>query len=248
LGADEDRENQGTSRSKLCAGWELRITERCLVDDLGLAPDASYADALARHKIVDAFSKKRSERTDNGKTVGPAAGDNTLYRLGHGHRHRGATWYDQDGQVVWLCAYGRHESGADDDAFPYFDELMRTGTMMPTTADRDAAAEDRAARLAAALPRTAQQLLEEARANPGTEVRGTVGSTAIGVVVVVVEKLEETHVAIVGATGRKEIYAILAAFFADAEFGEWSPASNLPARDLDWEAFESGWYILHGCA
>jgi hypothetical protein len=240
--------DQAVGRAYLCpSGRELRITRRCLEEDLRMASDAAFADALA-HEIVRAFRNRRRDRFDDTKTVGPAAGPRTLYRLAHRHRHRGATWYDEELNVVWLCAYGYHESGTSDDAFPYFRELIEAGRIMPTQADRDGVADDRAERLAAALPAEAQRLLEEARVQPDTEVRGTLGSAGVGVVVVVVETLEETHVAIIGTTSKKEIYAILAAFFPQAEVGEWSTETKLPTRELDWEALESCWYILHGNA
>jgi hypothetical protein len=146
---------------------------------------------------------------------------------------------------VWLCAYGYHESGAEDDAFPYFRNLMDAGRMLPTQADQDALERDRADRLAAALPAEAQRLLAEARAKPETEVSGTLGASDVGVVVVVVQTLEEIHVAISGAT-TKQIYAILAAFFPEASVGEWTVETRLPTRDLRADAFESCWSILHG--
>ena len=82
---------------------------------------------------------------------------------------------------------------------------------------------DRAERLASVLPNEAQRLLAAACANPETEVSGTLGPSEVGVVVVIVETLEELFVAITGAT-RKQIYAILTAFFPEAEVGEWTGA------------------------
>ena len=242
-----DRDDEAIGRSYVCRrGWELRITERCLTEDLGMPADTVFADAAA-HEIVAAFQSRRRSRTDDTRTVGPAAGGNTIYRLGAGHRHRGATWYDEEHGVVWLCAYGYHESGAADDAFPYFRELMDAGRMLPTDADRDALESDRVDRLAAALPAEAQRLLAEARAAPETEVSGTLGAASVGVVVVVVQTLEEIHVAIAGGT-RKQIFAILAAFFPEASVGEWTVEARLPTRDLRSETFESCWSILHGDA
>jgi hypothetical protein len=233
--------------SYLCDGYELRITQRCLIEDLGYQADTGFAEAVA-HEIVVAFRNQRKQATIGTKTVGPEAGPDTIYRLGYGDHHRGATWHDQDLGAVWLCAYGYHESGEPDDAFPYFRELMHRGDMLPTDADRDAVRAARAERLADALPTEAQRLLAEARADPGAEISGTLATTDVSIVVVVVETLQETHVAIVGARSRTEILMILAAFFPEAEFGEWSSELELPTRQLNWEALESCWYILHGVA
>jgi hypothetical protein len=238
-------ENEGPlGRAFLCGEWELRITVRCLGEDLGFAPGTSFAEALG-HPIVRAFRNRRRVSTVDTKTIGPAAGDETIYRLAHGHRHRGATWYDEPNRVVWLCAYAYHESGAEDDAFPYFRELMSNGRLGPTDVDRGALDEDRAERLAQALPETAQQLLADARDHPDQEVRRTVGNFRMGVVIKVVETLEETFVAIVGTRSFAEIAVVLASFYR-AEIGEWTPEARLPTRELDLAHFESCWSILHG--
>ena len=76
------------------------------------------------------------------RTVGPAAGELTIYRLGQGHEHRGATWHDAAERVLWLCAYGLHRSGEDDDAFPYFHGLIGAGTLLPTEGDYAALFDD----------------------------------------------------------------------------------------------------------
>lgn len=55
--------------SCLCERYELRITGRCLVDDLGLTAESSFEDALT-HPIVQAFVDKRWTTPDAGKTVG----------------------------------------------------------------------------------------------------------------------------------------------------------------------------------
>jgi len=79
--------------SCICEAHELRITQRCLVEDLGYDAMSTFADASS-HPIVRAFENQRSGNPIGTKTVGPAAGERTLYRIGYGHNHRGATWYD----------------------------------------------------------------------------------------------------------------------------------------------------------
>src|SRR5581483_1459751 len=101
--------------SYLCDDYELRITQRCLRDDLGMPPNATFGDALA-HPVVQAFRNQRRQSPVGTKTIGPAAAANTIYRLGHTDDHRGATWHDEANRVVWLCAYRRHRSGEPADA------------------------------------------------------------------------------------------------------------------------------------
>ena len=124
--APADELGRPYGRSFLCPRWELRITHRCVVDDLQFEAGAGFDEAL-RHPIVEAFAKKRLTNTGEGKTVDPEAGAETLYHLGSGDRHRGATWWDAENKVVWLCGYGRHESGAVDDAFQLFKQLFDEG-------------------------------------------------------------------------------------------------------------------------
>lgn len=232
--------------SFLCESWELRITARCLTEDLGVAPDAGFESVMG-HPIVHALQQKRSNRVDDTKTIGPAAGEQTAYRLQGGERERGATWWDATNKVVWLCGSHRHTSGAEDDAFPYFKELMEQDRLFPTAGDVEAFLNDRAERLSNVLPEAAQELLEQARADPMQEVNGLLANANVGVLVEVVETLEATYVAIIGARSRHEIYAILAAFFG-SELFEWTFEPRLPTRELDMSRFECCWSILHGQA
>jgi hypothetical protein len=241
--AAEGAAGEPYARSFLCPRWELRITERCLVEDLQLEAGAVFDDAL-RHPIVEAFAKKRLTSTGEGKTVGPAADSETLYRLASG-RHRGATWWDSENKVVWLCGYGWHESGAEDDAFQLFPQLIEEGRIKPTPADIDALLDDRAERLANLLPEAAAGLLEEARADPGNEKTVTVGGLRLSIVVRYVETLEEVYVAVVGGTARED-KALRLSLFSEAEFGEWRLEECLPTRELDHAEYEVCHSIWHG--
>ena len=132
------------------------------------------------------------------EVVKPSAqqtGEHTIYRLGHGNDHRGATWFDESNGVLWLCAYGLHRSGDADDAFPHFHELIQSGNIWPTENDYEALFLDRDRRFVETLPRDAQVLLARARSNPGVEQTGVIGGEeTTGVLVEVVETLEETYV------------------------------------------------------
>jgi hypothetical protein len=152
--------------SCLCSAYELRITERCLVDDLGLSADGSFEEALA-HPIVQAFVDKRQSDPDSGKTVGPAAGRRTLRHLGRGDDHRGSTWFDRKNGVVWLTAYGFHRSGDPEDAFQKFDQLIAADAMRPTTQDYRRLGRDRAGRFVELAPMQATSAVHEVIAREG---------------------------------------------------------------------------------
>ncbi|MEJ7786477.1 MAG: hypothetical protein WKF96_16870 [Solirubrobacteraceae bacterium] len=168
-------------------------------------------------------------------TVGPAAGDDTFWVLRQGSNHRGATWFDSTESVVWLCAYGRHRSGQPDDAFQHFAALIRDGTIRPTETDHQALAEDRAERFADVVVEEAQELLAAARAHPGTEERRVIGTTQpVGLVVHIVETLEETFVAVYGdATMPAQLQLLLVALYPERAFDDWRWEQRLPTRELN---------------
>jgi len=216
------------------AGHELRITSRCLRADLKYEPPRDFDQLADAHEIVDAFRVKRDVYPDGGKTVGPANGDLTLYRLAKGDDHRGATWFDARVGVVWLCAERFHRSGTANDAFPYFHALIKSRQIWPTREDYEWLELDRAERLAERLPEAAQELLAHARANPNQEHRAVIGQGQVGVVVEIVETLEETYVAFsVASIGDPtRVIALLAAFYPGRDFGEWQYRNRLPTRPL----------------
>jgi hypothetical protein len=178
--------------------------------------------------------------------VGPAAGELTVYRLGYGHDHRGATWYDQAERVVWLCAYRLHRSGEDDDAFPYFHELISTGTLLPTVDDYAALFDDRGRRFTETLYEDAQELLSRARSSPGVEQVGVLGGEqSTAVVVEVVDTLRETHVAFsVARMTTSRLVMILGAFDTEAAFSDWELVDTFPTRPLRIDEGEICYRIL----
>jgi hypothetical protein len=151
------------------AGHELRITRRCLVGDLQLASGTTIEQA-GTHPIVGAFEAKRSSTPADGETIGPTRGLRTLYKLRGPARTRGATLHDRDENVVWLCAYGHHESGSADDAYKHFAALMKDHQLDPTPADYIALGRERRARFLALLPGHADRLFRQAVAASGSDV------------------------------------------------------------------------------
>lgn len=227
--------------------YDLRITQRCLVSDLGFESSTSFADTR-RHAIVHAFESQRATEPTGTRTVGPASGELTIYRLGHGHDRRGATWHDAAERVVWLCAYGLHRSGEDDDAFPYFHALIGAGTLLPIEEDYAALFDDRGHRFADTLYEDAQRLLGRARSNPGVEQVGVLGGEqTTGVVVDVVDTLQETYVAFsVVRMDTSRLVMTLGAFDVEAAFRDWELVDRLPTRPLRSADGEICYRILRG--
>lgn len=232
--APESLLNQPHRGSFFYGDWELRITERCLLEDLEVDSGTPFGDLLSR-EIVKAFVGDRASTPEGGKTVGPPAGEKTLYRLGYGDDHRGATWYDPVDKVVWLCAYhGRHRSGAVNDAFPYFDELIQQGRIKPTEEDYVRLFQERDERFVDLVRVDAQALLKTARQSPGEELSGVVGGEAtVGVLVEIVETLSETYVAfLVDEVTYERFVLLLEAFYPGSTFFDWEEVRSLPTREL----------------
>ena len=201
-----------------------------------MSVDAGF-DELRSHPIVRVFVNRRLHKVDDTKRVAPLPSGHEVYRLALQHDHRGATWYDEENDVVWLCAYRLHRSGAASDAFPYFKELDAADRLLPTAEDYAALVEDRDARLVDTVVADAQKLLTRARRSGG-EVRGTLGGggteTEVGVAVEVIATLEETSVAFVASAINKEwATVILAAFFPDVPFDQLETPDNIAGRELD---------------
>jgi hypothetical protein len=171
-----------------------------------------------------------------------------VYRLGHGNDHRGATWHDQSESVIWLCGYRLHRSGEDNDAFPYFHELIDSGVLLPTEDDYTALFDDRGHRFTETLYVDAQQLLARARSSLGLEQVGVLGGEqSAAVVVEVVDTLEETYVAFsISGMDSSRVVMIVGAFDVEASFSDWELATTLPHRPLRVVDGEICYRILRG--
>lgn len=188
---------------------------------------------LLNQPIIVAFTRERS--------TSPTGGDDplnrmqtrrVLYPLRQGSDHRGATWHHEDQAVVWLCAYGRHRSGAPDDAYPYFRSLGED-ELLPAAADFRRLLEDRNRRFEDTCVAQAQALLERARNEPGAEHRTDLGwEVQTHCVIEVVDDLTALWVAIDhNQVGFEKHLTILKALAPEAGFDDWSwyePA--LPTR------------------
>lgn len=227
------KSEESTGAAYICEAYELRITRRCLEDDLEYFGETPFEE-LEQHEIVKAFVKRRSDGPTNTREVAPLSSGKRVYRLSYGDRHRGATWYDERHRVVWLLGYAQHEFQSRGDAFPYFKELDADGRLLPGPADYEALLRGRDSRLQSEIGADAKRLLREARETPGREVVGILGGAVeVTVAVTSVESLAELHVAVQMVGLAKEHFVIaLAALFEERDFEEIETAEAMPGRAL----------------
>jgi hypothetical protein len=230
------------------AGHELRVTKRCLVEDLNESPAEPFGELVERHGMVRAFRRERRAATAGPDTIGPAGGDRPLSVLRHTHDWRGATWFEPDQAVVWLCeCSGRHRSGEPDDAFRYIQALRDDDRIWPTDDDYEALEADRGQQFAAFVVTDAAALLATARAAPETEQVAIIGLQPVAVVVRVVETMEETFVAISGLRlSLSMLQLLLVSLYPDRGFEDWRSERRLPTRELDRVSAELCFSIVHG--
>lgn len=153
--------------------WALRITQRCLTEDLGQAPDAP-ADPAAnadRHPLVRAFVTERGQTTHGPDPlkcaweVGAA-----VFTIHHG-TSRGVTWHQEALNVVWLLGI------ADAHNYERLCDLAADDRLMPTATDVERVVADRAPTFARALVEDVPVLIDLARQNAGQIIEGLIAGT-----------------------------------------------------------------------
>lgn len=240
-----DPVNLSLGASYPCDGYELRVTQRCLTEDLPRGSTRPFDD-LRNHEIIKAFIKRRSDSPDDTREVSPLPAAPKVYRLAYGDRHRGATWHDEAHDVVWLLAYAQHEFKGAGDAFPYFKRLHAEDRLLPTATDYEWLFRDREARLVRIVEQGAQALLQQARDTPGIEVRGVLaGEFGVGVAVEVLETLSETYVCVeLRGLSPETLPIVVAAFFPGYSWDQLEHTRTLPTRTL--RADELGFRLFSG--
>lgn len=219
--------------SYLCPDYELRVTGRCLAEDLN-RPAADPFRELASHEIITAFINRRRASPEDTRQVAPLSTGRTVYRLAYGDRHRGATWYDEAHGVVWLLAYAQHEFADAGDAFPYFKELDAADRLLPVAADYEALFVARDARLAEVVAHEGRELLNAGRSALGTEIRAVIAAQIeIGLAIDAAEDVEEVTVAIKyqGLTP-ENLPILLAALFPNASAKDLENPASIAGRSL----------------
>lgn len=214
-----------------CEQWELRITERCLVEDLNAGAETQFEEVQGL-EIVRAFVRERSDRTHGNRQVTPLSCGCEVWVVAHQHHHRGATWFDDSEEVVWLLAYGRHRSGEADDFFPYCRTLDEEDQLLPNVTDRKKLLGERDFRFVAAVRVEAPAILREARAVPGEHRHHFGGDVAAGIAVEVDGELDAEAITIafrLDAIDWDYVPIMLAAFSPT----QWELISRMPSRELE---------------
>lgn len=170
---------------------QLRITHRCLVEDLGFTSDdlgrpldelaAGTSDAA---KFIRTFIEKRGvDPVDEDSIEGLATGRIPIHPLRRGERMRGLTWHDRDANVVWLvAAHFAHRSGERSDSYAYFRSL-RAEQLLPEELDYVLFREQQAIHAADAILDLIDPALRSVLADPGTENRLDVGGVPVSLLV-----------------------------------------------------------------
>jgi len=175
-----------------------RPTIRCLIEDLRIElpsldeslDDLDHPWLEELHRVADTSpqGQKRIESIDYP----------LVYRL-RVSDHRGATWVDEDRNVVWLCAVHKREEGSDDDAYEWFRGLHTSGDLLPTEEDQDRLLIDAAVHVFRTAETDLLELVDEAIAQPGEELAKDLGGwLPCRVVVIESDGVQEIWCAISG--------------------------------------------------
>lgn len=180
--ADIERGHERTTyyRGVTERDWDLRITARCLHDDLGLdsgAP-ARAEEHQGVHRMVRAFVERRGQSPIGQETFrcGSEVTGRPLYTL-HSGDDRGATWHQESVPpgietdyrlgIVWLLGVRPEHD---------YDGLCEVD-LLPTVADYQAFIDDSAQTFARALVEQVPELLSLADRHKGRVVEGLLADT-----------------------------------------------------------------------
>jgi hypothetical protein len=170
---------------------QLRITSRCLVEDLGFSSDdlERPLDELAATdsdagKFIRTFIEKRGpDPVDEDSIEALATGRIPMHPLRRGERIRGLTWHDRNANVVWLvAAHFAHRSGERSDSYAYFRGL-RADQLLPEELDYTLFREQQAIQAADAILDLIDPALRSALEDPGAEIRLDIGGVPVSLLV-----------------------------------------------------------------
>jgi len=149
----------------------VRITLRCLVEDLGLElPGIDRPIGLIDHPMLKE-ARRVAPASPQGQKRILSIRHPPVYRLRHS-TDRGATWLDEAQNILWLLAVARREDQSDDDAFAVFARLHDAGRLLPSDDDRRRIEFEQGTDLLARIRRELRPLLVAAREAPGRDVEG----------------------------------------------------------------------------
>lgn len=158
-------------------GWTLSATCRCLIEDLGLALEACdrpIVDLVGAHQVIADFVKRRRTHPIGTETIQALLPTLVAYTL-HSGRYRAATWHHEAADIVWLLAARWHEQGSADDSYPYFEQLLRNGRLLPTRADVERVVDQRRPTFARALFDDVPRMRQSAVEHPGQIQEDVIG-------------------------------------------------------------------------
>ncbi len=182
----------------------LRVTLRCLTEDLGLAEadadlplEALGADSGDVAGLIKTFMDKRSTHpTDEDRIEHLATGRIPMHPLRRGKRIRGLTWSDEQTGVVWLvAAHFVHRSGERMDSYAYFRSLPASA-LLPSDSDFARLREEEALAARDAIFNVIDPARAEALNRPGDEIRIMVGPVAVSLVATSTEPPPHVKVAV----------------------------------------------------
>ena len=218
-----------------------RPTIRCLTQDLGLPlPWVGDADLGEVDDPWLAELRRIAPTSPRGQKRILSIAQPLVYRL-RVSSQRGATWVDEEHNIVWLCAVHRREDDSDDDAFAYFTRLQADGELLPSADDRLRDRAEAVIRLQRGLTFELLQLVDDALLQKGKELSADLGDyLPCRALVLASGEVEEIWCALsVRATNgthirddlRELLFAALQAHFPEAVF---EVRSDWPTGRVEW--------------
>ena len=218
-----------------------RPTIRCLNEDLGLElPGLDIDLEDLAHPFMDELRRVAPTSPDGQKRI-LSIDSPLVYRI-RVSSERGATWVDEQTNVVWLCAAHRREDDSDDDAFVWFSKLHVSGRLLPDDDDRLRDAAEAVLRLFRDLEEDLHRAADRALGDKGTELRVDLGDYLPCRLLVVEDNgVEEIWCAISvratdGAFPTERLRELLF-----ASLGEYLSAGDFEAR-TDWPSGDVEWF------
>lgn len=221
-------------------GRRVRITIRCLTEDLGeQLPPADVDLGNHDHPLMDKLRRLAPTSPEGQKRI-LAIKTPMVYRVRHSD-WRGATWVDREHGVVWLLGAARRRQGSSDDAFDHFEGLWKTGKLLPTEDDLARDQLEEAVRFINSIANEAPELVEEAWRNPGQEVGARLGGRLD--VLVFSDRsggIEELWVAVSrrdaagGFIEDRSMHIVFEVFGQAAGSDDWEERPDWPTGDLQW--------------
>ncbi|MGI8609759.1 MAG: hypothetical protein ACR2MY_11110 [Candidatus Dormibacteria bacterium] len=219
---------------------EVRVTIRCLIEDLGTAvPPLAEPISAVDQPLMDEARRVAPTAPQGQKRI-LSIGHPPVYRLRHSNQ-RAATWLDRDAGILWVLAIARREDDSDEDAFAHFSRLHADGRLLPTDDDRARIEFEQGHRLFTRIRSDLVVVLARTREHREDEIRvDLAGFLSVRVYSALDGKLEELWMAVStrDATGagvaprlRDTIFALMEQLVAPAE---WEGRPDWPRGQLEW--------------